>query len=54
MTSTKQLVRDIEEVNTEIVLQRFADCTLLLITQLGKVGNLVRFRPNLILQDIIT
>lgn len=42
MIQTKQLAREIEGVNTEVVIQRFADCTLLLITQLGKVGNLVR------------
>ena len=41
MTST-QLARSLEEVQTEILIQTFADRVLLLITQVGKVGSLVR------------
>ena len=42
MSTTSQLAREIEGVKTEVVIQRFADRTLVLVTQLGKVGSLVR------------
>ena len=42
MLTQKQSSKVINGVKTEIVLQPFADRILVLITQLGKVGNLVR------------
>lgn len=46
MTPTSHLVRSLEDVQTEVLMQDFADRILLLITQVGKVGNLVRrIRP---------
>ncbi|KAJ7774498.1 hypothetical protein DFH07DRAFT_865827 [Mycena maculata] len=39
---TRQLSRDLDGNNTEIVLQTFADRVLVLVTQLGKVGNLIQ------------
>ncbi|KAJ7430709.1 hypothetical protein B0H11DRAFT_1837575 [Mycena galericulata] len=39
---TRQLARELEGNNTEIVLQTFADRILVLVTQLGKVGNLIQ------------
>lgn len=44
MLTQKQSSKVINGVKTEIVLQPFADRILILITQLGKVGNLVRLR----------
>jgi hypothetical protein len=37
-----QLAKEINGKRTEVVLQKFADRCLVLVTQLGKVGNLVR------------
>ncbi|KAJ7172401.1 hypothetical protein C8R46DRAFT_858106, partial [Mycena filopes] len=37
-----QLCRELEGNDTEIVLQTFADRILVLVTQLGKVGNLIQ------------
>lgn len=34
--------REIEGISTTVVVQHFADRVLVLVTQLGKVGNLVR------------
>jgi len=42
MLTQKQSSKVINGVKTEVVLQPFADRILILITQLGKVGNLVR------------
>jgi proteasome assembly chaperone 3 len=42
MLTQKQSSKVINGINTEVVLQPFADRILILITQLGKVGNLVR------------
>jgi len=44
MLAQKQSSKVINGVKTEVVLQPFADRILILITQLGKVGNLVRLR----------
>ena len=44
MLTQKQSSKDINGIKTEVVLQPFADRILILITQLGKVGNLVRLR----------
>lgn len=33
--------RVIDGVDTDVIIQRFSDRTLVLVTQLGKVGNLV-------------
>ncbi|KAJ7109455.1 hypothetical protein C8R44DRAFT_713558 [Mycena epipterygia] len=38
---TRQISRELEGNTTEIVVQTFADRILVLVTQLGKVGNLV-------------
>lgn len=43
MLPTSQTSKLIDDVHTEVVLQSFADRVLVLITQLGKVGNLVRY-----------
>jgi len=42
MLIQKQSSKVINGIQTEVVLQPFADRILILITQLGKVGNLVR------------
>jgi proteasome assembly chaperone 3 len=34
--------REINGIATEVVVQNYADRVLVLVTQLGKVGNLVR------------
>jgi hypothetical protein len=47
MMSLRQSTKDITGVRTEIVFQPFADRMLLLVTQLGKVGNLVRLLGKL-------
>lgn len=31
----------IEGIDTDVIIQRFSDRTLVLVTQLGKIGNLV-------------
>ena len=41
MLQTSQVQKEINSVNTEILVQRFADRILVLVTQLGKVGSLV-------------
>ena len=47
MLIQKQSSKVINGIQTEVVLQPFADRILILITQLGKVGNLVRWRKLL-------
>ena len=42
MLTQKQSSKVISGIQTEVVLQPFADRILIVITQLGKVGNLVR------------
>lgn len=42
MLRASQIKGEIESVPTEVVLQAFADRILILVTQLGKVGTLVR------------
>lgn len=42
MIPSCHLARSLEGVQTELIIQTFADRILLLITQVGKVGNLVR------------
>ena len=44
MLTQKQSSKVISGIQTEVVLQPFADRILIVITQLGKVGNLVRWR----------
>ncbi|KAJ7709831.1 hypothetical protein B0H17DRAFT_916134 [Mycena rosella] len=39
---TRQISRELQGHLTEIVLQTFADRVLVLVTQLGKVGNLIQ------------
>ncbi|KAF8212154.1 hypothetical protein K438DRAFT_1915897 [Mycena galopus ATCC 62051] len=39
---TRQLSRELHGNTTEIVIQTFADRILVLVTQLGKVGNLIQ------------
>ena len=43
MLTQKQSSKVINGIHTEVVLQPFADRILILVTQLGKVGNLVRW-----------
>ncbi|KAI0928424.1 hypothetical protein AcW2_004437 [Taiwanofungus camphoratus] len=42
MHQTLQTFRHLDGIPTEVVLQSFADRVLVLVTQLGKVGNLVQ------------
>lgn len=42
MLTTSQLTRELEGIKTDVVIQAFADQILVLVTQLGKVGSLVR------------
>ncbi|KAF7323043.1 hypothetical protein HMN09_00084200 [Mycena chlorophos] len=39
---TRQLNRELEGIPTEVLIQRFSDRVLVLVTQLGKVGNLIQ------------
>ncbi|KAJ7219346.1 hypothetical protein GGX14DRAFT_516397 [Mycena pura] len=39
---TRQLSRELQGVPTEILVQTFADRILVLVTQLGRVGNLIQ------------
>ena len=38
-----QLTREIEGVQTELLIQRYVDRLMVIVTQLGKVGMLVRY-----------
>ncbi|KAF8921211.1 hypothetical protein CPB85DRAFT_1381706 [Mucidula mucida] len=40
--ASKQIAKDLNGINTEVVIQTFADRILVLVTQLGKVGNLIQ------------
>ncbi|OCH92235.1 hypothetical protein OBBRIDRAFT_773709 [Obba rivulosa] len=42
MLSSSQTTRDLDGVPTDVLLQAFADRVLVLVTQLGKVGNLIQ------------
>ena len=49
MVSPTQVTRDIAGNNTDIVVLPYADRVLVLVTQLGKVGNLVSpFHPCIV------
>ena len=41
-----QLTQEIKGVQTELLIQRYVDRLMVIVTQLGKVGLLVRFRYN--------
>lgn len=41
MIPPRQLSRELDGIQTDILVQTFADRILVLVTQLGKVGNLV-------------
>lgn len=41
MQPSSHLSRTLDDVETEVVIQNYADRVLVLVTQLGKVGNLV-------------
>ncbi|KAK7020550.1 hypothetical protein R3P38DRAFT_2970120 [Favolaschia claudopus] len=41
-TMVRQITRELHGNSTEIVIQTFADRILVLVTQLGKVGNLIQ------------
>lgn len=45
MLTTRQISRELNGNNTEILIQAFADRILVLVTQMGKVGNLVHSNP---------
>lgn len=47
MLQNAQLARTINDVHTDVVLQAFADRIIVLVTQVGKVGNLVS-SPHLV------
>ncbi|TFK92311.1 hypothetical protein K466DRAFT_573158 [Polyporus arcularius HHB13444] len=42
MLQTANIAREIEGVQTDVLLQAFADRILVLVTQLGKVGSLIQ------------
>ncbi|KAI0082626.1 hypothetical protein K474DRAFT_1654739 [Panus rudis PR-1116 ss-1] len=42
MIQTAHIHRELEGVPSDVVVQKFADSTFLLLTQLGKVGNLMQ------------
>ncbi|EJF66086.1 hypothetical protein BD309DRAFT_948143 [Dichomitus squalens] len=42
MLQTANIVRELEGVQTDVLLQAYADRTLVLVTQLGKVGSLIQ------------
>ncbi|KAF7799637.1 hypothetical protein EIP86_010875 [Pleurotus ostreatoroseus] len=42
MSSSLQTTRQICGIDTEVVIQNYADRILVLVTQLGKVGNLIQ------------
>lgn len=44
MLAVSHHAEELEGVQTDVVIQAYADQILVLITQLGKVGNLVRIR----------
>lgn len=46
MLTVSHHAEELEGVQTDVVIQAYADQILVLITQLGKVGNLVRIRPQ--------
>jgi len=41
MQPSSQLTRSLDGIETELLVQSFSDRVLVLITQVGKVGNLV-------------
>ena len=41
MRPSSQITRELNGTTTEILLQNYADRVLVLVTQVGKVGNLV-------------
>lgn len=41
MTTTRQITKELDGTRTEVVFQSFSDRILVLVTQMGKVGNLV-------------
>lgn len=41
MFPPRQVTKELEGNSTELLIQTFADRILVLVTQLGKVGNLV-------------
>jgi len=46
-----QLSQEIEGVQTELLIQRYADRLMVIVTQLGKVGMLVRYNSALRLEN---
>ncbi|KZT09517.1 uncharacterized protein LAESUDRAFT_674244 [Laetiporus sulphureus 93-53] len=42
MLSPTQACREVEGITTEVLLQAFSDRILVLVTQMGKVGNLIQ------------
>ena len=46
MVTTSQTSKELNGVPTETLIQVFADRILVLVTQLGKVGNLVCFSDS--------
>ncbi|KAI0689792.1 hypothetical protein BC835DRAFT_1282269 [Cytidiella melzeri] len=42
MLPSLQLTRELDGIQTDVVIQFFADQILVLVTQLGKVGNLIQ------------
>jgi hypothetical protein len=41
LVASRQLSKDLEGIPTDVLVQKYADRVLVLVTQLGKVGNLV-------------
>ncbi|KAF8892523.1 hypothetical protein BD779DRAFT_1610099 [Infundibulicybe gibba] len=42
MTMTRQIARELNHRHTEVLVETYADRTLVLVSQLGKVGNLIQ------------
>ena len=47
MLQTANIARELEGIQTDVLLQAFADRIVVLVTQLGKVGSLVSGRSSI-------
>ena len=54
MIQNATAVRELGGVQTDVLLQAFSDRIVVLVTQLGKVGSLVRFPRSLSTRAVLT
>ena len=54
MLQSATSVRELEGIQTDVLLQAFADRIVVLVTQLGKVGSLVRSYPRARMHTVAT